>query len=242
MSVRTEQRLPAVLQPGDALRTALFAVLGVILLSDSLTLAQRANGSQPHLAAVGRVSSGSHAARGSRPAGLRIPRIGVSSGLSSIHIGARGELQAPTDYFTPGWWSEGVQPGATGPAVIVGHVDSLTKPAVFYRLRQLRPTDTILIPRHDGTTAVFVVDALREFSKSQFPTKLVYGRTKGSTLRLITCGGRFDSRSGHYADNVVVFAHLTKVQPRSSEKKRTINKTTPRTTAPHEIHPMMGAR
>jgi hypothetical protein len=34
----------------------------------------------------------------------------------------------------------------------------------------------------------------------------VYLPTLQPTLRLVTCGGAFDAVSGHYVDNVVVFA------------------------------------
>jgi hypothetical protein len=34
----------------------------------------------------------------------------------------------------------------------------------------------------------------------------VYGRTDGARLRLITCTGVFDTSSGHYRDNLVVYA------------------------------------
>ncbi len=40
------------------------------------------------------------------------------------------------------------------------------------------------------------------------PTQLVYGNTNHAALRLITCGGSFDFSTGHYVDNVVVFATL----------------------------------
>lgn len=42
---------------------------------------------------------------------------------------------------------------------------------------------------------------------SKFPTALVYGAPSRSELRLVTCGGSFDQRTGHYVDNVA-FAHL----------------------------------
>jgi hypothetical protein len=36
----------------------------------------------------------------------------------------------------------------------------------------------------------------------------VYRRTPRPTLRLITCDGSFDSSTGHYVDNYIVFATL----------------------------------
>jgi hypothetical protein len=88
----------------------------------------------------------------------------------------------------------------------VGHVDSKAGPAVFYRLRELRAGDAIRFVRADGNTARFVVESSRSYSKSRFPTAAVYGPTSGSDLRLVTCGGSFDWSTGHYRDNLVVFA------------------------------------
>lgn len=50
--------------------------------------------------------------------------------------------------------------------------------------------------------------AAEQHSNDAFPTKEVYGETRNPSLRLITCGGEFDHSSGHYVDNVIVFAHL----------------------------------
>jgi len=41
-----------------------------------------------------------------------------------------------------------------------------------------------------------------------FPTASVYGRAGYPSLRLITCGGPFDQATGHYVDNIIVYAHL----------------------------------
>jgi hypothetical protein len=57
-----------------------------------------------------------------------------------------------------GWYKLGPRPGDPGPAVLVGHIDDRTGPAVFYHLRQLRPGDEILVGRRDGTTSRFLVD------------------------------------------------------------------------------------
>jgi sortase (surface protein transpeptidase) len=88
-------------------------------------------------------------------------------------------------------------------------VDSKAGPAIFYRLGDLRRGDRIAVGREDGTTARCVVDRVEEYPKVEFPTTEVYGNsTSRAELRLITCGGDFDHRTGHYVDNVVVFAHL----------------------------------
>jgi len=92
------------------------------------------------------------------PVEVAVPAIGVRSGLAGLRLNADGSLQVPTDYAQAGWYSQGPAPGDVGqPAVIVGHVDSTNGPAVFFKLRELRTGDPILVRRADGTSARFVV-------------------------------------------------------------------------------------
>jgi sortase (surface protein transpeptidase) len=146
----------------------------------------------------------------SRPVRLEIPSIGVDSS-TIVELGKQddGSLEVPVDYAQPGWFTGGPAPGQFGPAVIAGHVDSKSGPAVFYRLGDLRPGETISVTREDGTQADFHVDRVERYPKDDFPTVEVYGdTTQRAELRLITCGGDFDPRTGHYVDNVVAYAHL----------------------------------
>ena len=94
------------------------------------------------------------------------------------------------------------------PAVILGHVDSATGTSVFYYLKNLRAGDTVDVTLADGTVARFAVDGLQKVAKDAFPTASVYGKSGDPSLRLITCGGPFDQASGHYTDNIIVYAHL----------------------------------
>jgi LPXTG-site transpeptidase (sortase) family protein len=105
-----------------------------------------------------------------------------------------------------GWYTGSPRPGAVGSAIIVGHIDSENRAAVFYRLDELRPGDDVYVKRADGTTVKFRVTSLQTYLKDHFPTQTVYGPTPDAELRLITCGGAFDKRTGHYLSNVVAFA------------------------------------
>ena len=145
---------------------------------------------------------------GSPPVGVTIPRIGVEANrFVDLGLADNGEIEVPRDYDTPGWFSPGPSPGQLGPAVIAGHVDGPTGPAVFYRLSELRPGDRVTVDRVDGSKAVFAVDRVVSFEKAAFPTRAVYGPTTRAELRLITCGGQYDDEDG-YLRNTVVFAHL----------------------------------
>jgi LPXTG-site transpeptidase (sortase) family protein len=115
--------------------------------------------------------------------------------------------QPGPDYDKAAWFDGSPRPGDVGPAVIEGHVDSAKNgPSVFYSLGEIAAGDRIDVARADGTTVTFQVDEVRVVPKDDFPTLEVYGNTDGPELRLITCGGPFDSSAGHYEDNVVVFA------------------------------------
>ncbi|RJS45960.1 class F sortase [Nocardioides cavernaquae] len=151
----------------------------------------------------------------SEPVRLRVPRIGVDTGLMSLGLTPRRELEVPplSKADTASWYDRSPNPGDVGPAIVAGHVDSRTGPAVFFRLRELRRGDRVLVDRSDGRRATFTVDHVDEVAKDAFPTRRVYGATPRPELRLITCGGDFDAAAGHYLANVVVFAHLTDLTP-----------------------------
>jgi Sortase domain len=141
------------------------------------------------------------------PTRLRIPAIGVEAALESLHLDAAGALRPPRNYERPGWYADGTKPGAVGPAVIAGHVDSTRGVAVFFRLHELTAGDWVEVLRGNRWVAFRVV-ATSRYAKSRFPTAQVYGPTPDPQLRLITCGGAFDRSRRSYVDNVVVFAVL----------------------------------
>ena len=150
----------------------------------------------------------------SNPVSLAIPAIGVKSSMLSLGQTAQGSLEVPApgpDYNKAAWYRLSPTPGALGPAIILGHVDSKADgPSVFYKLGGLHPRDTVRITRADGSVAVFAVDSVRRYRKTAFPTQAVYGNTDHAALRLITCGGPFDRDTGSYSDNVVVMASLVR--------------------------------
>jgi len=139
---------------------------------------------------------------------VRIPAIAVSSSLQRLAKQSDGSIATPTRWEQAGWYADGPRPGQPGPAVVLGHVDSDTGPAVFYRLGQLQPGAEVLVDRADGTTARFLVDRADVYPKNDFPAEMVYLPTLTPELRLITCTGDFDRASGHYRDNLIITARL----------------------------------
>jgi hypothetical protein len=147
----------------------------------------------------------------SAPVRVDIPAIGVRAEIVPV-ADRNGVLEVPPldRPELAGWYRRGPSPGEAGNAVLVGHVDTQDGPAVFFDLGRLHRGDTIQVTRADGRTATFTVDGVGAYPKDRFPTERVYGGDAGARLRLITCGGRFDTRTGNYPDNTVVFATATR--------------------------------
>jgi LPXTG-site transpeptidase (sortase) family protein len=146
----------------------------------------------------------------SAPVDIRIPGIGVDAPVMRVGRDADGTVQVPplAEHNLTGWYQYGPSPGQRGPAVILGHVDSTTGISVFYYLKNMHAGDKVYVTLADGKVAAFAVDGLQKVAKDAFPTASVYGKAGYPSLRLITCGGPFDQATGHYVDNVIVYAHL----------------------------------
>jgi Sortase domain len=147
------------------------------------------------------------------PVELRIPAIALSVSLSTLGLNSDGTVQVPTDIQQPGWYRLGPSPGQIGSAVILGHVDSYQGPAVFFELRSLVAGDGVDVSLADGVTAQFKVTSVATYLKTNFPDQEVYTSHGYSALQLVTCGGAFDTSTGHYLSNIVVYTSLVALIP-----------------------------
>lgn len=150
------------------------------------------------------------------PARLVIPSIEVRASVRPVGLEPDGALVTPPA-TEAGWYQHGAVPGARGSSVIVGHVDSRTAPGVFADLGTLRAGDLVGVQDSSGVWTVFAVRSLSQHPKDALPAEL-WAPAKERILRLITCGGAFDARSGHYRDNVVAHAEaLGRWRPPASD-------------------------
>ncbi|MEV6193894.1 class F sortase [Streptomyces sp. NPDC051920] len=149
----------------------------------------------------------------SRAVSLRIPSLGVDAPVIGLLLDRERRLTAPPvdDPKPVGWYTNGPSPGERGTALVVGHRDTRTGPAVFAPLERIRRGARVEARRVDGRTAVYTVDVVRTYAKAHFPDQEVYGDRGRPELRLITCGGAYDRKNG-YAANVIAFAHLTQIR------------------------------
>ncbi|BCJ60672.1 class F sortase [Micromonospora endophytica] len=150
----------------------------------------------------------------SQPLGIEAGAIDLDAPVHSVGVAPDGSIAAPTAGRAQeaGWYDQGPTPGQYGPAVIVGHVDTDTGPAVFAHLRELRPGNRVEVTRSDGSVAVFEVDRVGRYDKEKLPADEVFGDFSRPQLRLITCGGRWVGGQTGYADNVIVFASLVQAR------------------------------
>jgi sortase (surface protein transpeptidase) len=146
----------------------------------------------------------------SRPTHLSVPTIGVSVPLSVLTLNKNGTVNVPTNFNEPGWYNGDRSPGQKGSAVILGHVDNFHGPAVFFNLDKLKLGNRVYVTLADGRHLVFAVIGERMYKKTNFPDALVYGARSYPALQLVTCGGIFDSATGHYLSNIVIFTALIK--------------------------------
>ena len=146
------------------------------------------------------------AARRPLPVRLRIPSLQVDAPVGPVGTLPDRSVQVPQRWEEVGWFDGGARPGEDGPAVLLGHVDSKAGPAVFVRLPQVQAGAVVEVVDAEGGVVRFAVDRVEQHPKARFPTEAVYLPALRSELRLVTCGGAFDAATGHYVDNIVVYA------------------------------------
>jgi sortase (surface protein transpeptidase) len=150
---------------------------------------------------------------GPRPAGVEVTALGVKTWVIAIGVDANRALRVPKRADIIGWWSGGSVPGELGPTVLVGHYDSRSRAGVFAKLGDIEIGENIVVTQTDGSKYIYYVTELEKLKKSAFPTEKVYGWTPETTLRLVTCGGKFDRKTGHYEDNTIAYAELLSFTP-----------------------------
>ncbi|MFD0269246.1 class F sortase [Streptomyces sp. NPDC127106] len=149
----------------------------------------------------------------SLPVRVDVPSLGIQAPVVPRGLDARGAIDPPP-YDRPGavgWWQAGVKPGEAGAALLVGHVDTASRPAVFYGLSSAQPGGKVRVVRADGSVAEFTIEDVQVYERTRFDPDKAYGRRipGRAELRLVTCGGTYDKAAEEYTANVVVAAYLT---------------------------------
>jgi Sortase domain len=150
---------------------------------------------------------------------LLVEGHGVRAAVSADRLNADGSLYVPPDPRAVSWASQDVGPGSSyGTTILVGHVNFNGVPGAFSDLADYRVGQVITVVVADGRRLKYVVAAPPiEVNKDQlgprrqelFDQTHSYGRVgrlKSGRLLLLSCGGVFDNRTGHYESNIFVYA------------------------------------
>ncbi len=140
------------------------------------------------------------------PVAVTVAPAGISAPVIPLGLKPNGKIEVPEDISEAGWRAGGPEPGERGAAMITAHVNGGGRDGAFANLAAVGKGDEIRVRRRDQTTVAFAVERTEQVPKSSFPTQRVYGKTPLPTLRLVTCGGGFDSGTGQYRDNLIVYA------------------------------------
>lgn len=139
------------------------------------------------------------------PVRVTISAIGLEAVVAQVGVTAAGDFDVPSPQVV-GWYRYGALPGQSGSAVLAAHVDFGTRPGAFRHLGQLVSGDQLVVEFSDGSTAEFEVIEQALYDKESLPADELFGHDGASLLRLVTCGGVYDSTTRHYTGNRVVTA------------------------------------
>ncbi len=146
--------------------------------------------------------------RGMTPARIEIPSIGVDTAIEPTGILENGEMGVPEDVDQVGWFEPGYKTGSKGHSVLAGHVDSLTGPAVFYELENVKIGETVTVTDADGREMVFKIKEKVSYETDEAPIEEIFGPSNDRMINLITCTGDYNRSIGSHEERLVVTAEL----------------------------------
>lgn len=142
------------------------------------------------------------------PVRVAIPSLAIDAPLIDLFVAEDGTMGVPTTPEQIGWWEDGPIPGEPGASLIAAHVRLGGKDGAFLELGTLAAGDEVVVDRADGSVATYAVTSVEQVAKDEFPDERVYTFEGPTRLHLVTCGGSIDPDTGHYEDNVIVYADL----------------------------------
>ena len=146
---------------------------------------------------------------GIAPGRLEIPKLNVDAVIEDVGRIENGQMGVPQNPDNIGWFEPGVKPGAQGNAVMAGHIDSMTGPAVFYDLEKLKKGDEIIVHGKDDEVLRFVVTKTEKYPRNDSPVDDIFGFNYSSGLTLITCTGEFNRKAKTHEERFVVYTELS---------------------------------
>lgn len=139
-----------------------------------------------------------------------IPSVGIKAPVEPVGLLDNGQMDVPKSSNIAGIFVNGVMPGEQGNALMAGHLDSYTGPAIFHPLKRVKPGDPIVISNEEGKFLVFSVVSVESYLTSEAPLDKIFGDTNREQLNLITCAGKYDRNKREHNKRLVVYTRLLK--------------------------------
>ncbi|WP_433945293.1 class F sortase [Paenibacillus sp. SN-8-1] len=159
---------------------------------------------QPELA----VSSWISRFKGITPSHISIPAVHIEARIEPVGFLENGQMDVPNRTDRVGYLASGVFPGAAGNAIMDGHVDTYTGPAVFYPLKKLKKGDSVYISNDNGDKLRFIVQSVNYYLTEDAPAEAIFGPSSNHGLNLITCAGRYSRSRREDEGRLVVYTRL----------------------------------
>jgi sortase (surface protein transpeptidase) len=157
------------------------------------------------------------------PHKIDIPAVRIHSIIEPVTYLENGQMGVPGNTDRVGYLSTAVLPGAVGNAIMDGHVDTYTGPAVFYPLKKLKRGDHVYVTGDNGCKLQFVVESVKFYLTPEAPIQMIFGPTEERRLNLITCAGRYSRSKKEHEGRLVVFTKLAHMNS-ACEKLKVQNK------------------
>jgi len=143
-----------------------------------------------------------------KPVRLCIPSVHLSTSIIPIHLSEDGHLQVPKSSEVAGLYVDGILPGENGNAIVAGHVDNYTGPAIFYPLKHLKPGSFVLLFDQNNQYLKYEVLEVQSYYTQEAPLDKIFGDTPEKQLNLITCTGKYDRKKKEHEKRLIVYTRL----------------------------------
>lgn len=154
-------------------------------------------------------SSEAARATSSLPSRLIIPALNIDTKVQHVGIKPNGKMANPNNFSDVGWYKYGTVPGASGSAVMAGHVDNaLGLDGIFKHLEKLKTGDEIFVVTRGGARLHFIVTDSEWYPYTEVPIELLFNKKDKPRLNLVTCGGTWIKDARSYDKRLVVFTKL----------------------------------
>jgi hypothetical protein len=142
------------------------------------------------------------------PVHISIPAVSIDMAVTPQGLAKDGQMAVPSNSHIAGWYQFGPGPwSSAGTTVIVAHIDARVGGiGPFSRIKDLSAGSAVTVQGSDGAVQRYLTTALQENPKAGAPMDEYFDRAGAPRLVLITCGGAFNYKTGHYFDNIVVTA------------------------------------